>query len=149
MKKMQIDHKLSWYIGVLFESSPRGGTWFSNHPPLRKGRLANRRTAEVGEKRETVLDRITRELSLVKPSKFIEISVNEVTVQYPKADKPRFIGVGYKDKGNIGKPGLKPGEVPLSDYDFVSLQLNEEDELKFSKALQQYFQILQEYGINS
>lgn len=94
----------------------------------------------------TLLKSITSELALIKPKVFIDIVCEEIVVQKPKAQELVFIGKGYKDKGNLGDPGtLKPGEVPLSVYDFLSLSFDDEKEQYFSEALKEYLDLKRKF----
>lgn len=131
--------KIPWYIGVLYESSPRGGTWFSNHPALRKSEMLNRKFFNTDKKATSLLELISDNLSLSKPKSFINIVCEEISIQKPKATELNFIGVGYKDMGNLGDPGsLKPGDVPISEFDFLSLSLDSEKEQLFIVGLKEY-----------
>lgn len=132
-------------LGILYESSPRGGTWFSNHPPLRKSEFLNREIFLDSEV-TTLLKSITSKLSITKPKIFIDIVCEEIVVQKPKAQELVFIGKGYKDKGHLGDPGgLKPGEVPLSVYDFLSLSFDDEKEQYFSESLREFLDLKRKF----
>lgn len=144
-KNLGSRHLLPSVLGILYESSPRGGTWFSNHPPLRKSTLLNKEILLDNEV-TTLLKSITSKLDLTKPKVFIDIVCEEIVVQKPKAQELVFIGKGYKDKGNLGDPGgLKPGEVPLSVYDFLSLSFDDEKEQYFSEALKEYLDLKRKF----
>jgi hypothetical protein len=145
LKLESCNRKLPFMLGILLESSPRGGTWFSNHPALRRGRVSTMMFDGEERKGESLLKRISTELGLTKPEKFVDLTPTLVEVSIPKPTELRFIGVGYKDKGSLGEPGVKPGDVPLSDYDFLFLSLSEELETKFTEKLREYHRLASLY----
>lgn len=138
---------LPFYLGVLLESTPRGGSWFSNHPALRKTDIASRSIQHKQEQGETLLERITRELKPTKPTNFLEVIFREnVQLSYPKAVEVNFIGVGYKDHGSLGDPSsIRMGDVPLSEFEYLSESFRPDVEKVWEKNLEKYLGISKDY----
>lgn len=144
IKSETLRHQNPWYLGILYESSPRGGTWYSNHPALRKSReIAKKRVYD--RKEQSLLDVISSNLQLTKPTIFTQLKLEEIEVRKPKPRELRFVGIGYKDQGSLGdSAALRLGDVPLCAYDSLLLSFDD-SEKSFTNHLQTYLNFKKEF----